>query len=50
MIDLNLARTEEKLITIALAWTAGDRRKAAKLLGIPVKKLWRKIRARRGQK
>ena len=41
-----LKEMENKLITIALAKVDGNRRKAAELLGIPVRKLQRRIAER----
>jgi len=41
-----LAEIEDKMITIALAEAKGNREEAAKLLGIPVRSLWRKIASR----
>lgn len=46
MQNLNLKRIENQLITIALAWTNGNRETAAVLLGISIRTLWRKIRER----
>jgi len=50
MSSLNITRITEpitdKLITIALARTNGDRKRAAQLLGVSERSLWRKIRER----
>lgn len=43
---LNINDNENKLITIALARTGGNRTEAAKLLGISVRNLQYKIRKR----
>ena len=50
MRSLNIAKITEpiidKLITIALARTNGNKRRAAQLLGLSESSLWRKIRER----
>jgi len=47
--DLNIKAMEEKLITVALAKSAGHRGNAAELLGISPRSLERKISARRAK-
>ena len=46
MSNLNLQDAEDQIITVALAKADGDRGRAAKMLGIHIRTLWRKIKIR----